>query len=122
MGHTGKAWLQPPYSLHPDRLRQPEPLTNDAPVTQALRDRLLDQVHEDQVFLGATVRLRRPDRLVLSRRRPVSHGTHAVLTLLTAGVWGLIWLIMAIARKEDVVAYEVDAWGHVWLREGGTIG
>ena len=122
MGHTGKAWLQPPYSLRPERLRRSNPLTEDAPVTQTLRGRLLDQVLEDQVFLGATIRHQTSDRLVLSRRRPVSHGTHAVLTVLTAGAWGLIWLIMAVARKDDVVAYDVDAWGHVWLREGGTVG
>ncbi len=59
---------------------------------------------------------------MLSRRRPVSHGLHAVLTLLTGGVWAPVWLIMAVARKDEIAAYEVDRWGHVWLREGGIIG
>lgn len=74
------------------------------------------------MFQGAEVRISAPYAVMLLRRRPVSHGLHAVLTLLTAGVWALVWLIMAVARTEEIAGYEVDRWGHVWLREGGTFG
>lgn len=31
-----------------------------------------------------------------------NHGLHAVLTLLTCGAWGLIWLIVAITTQREV--------------------
>jgi hypothetical protein len=122
LGYTGKAWLPAPYSLHPERLREAQPLSEDPEATESLRARLLAQVVEDQVSQGAEVRMSAPHQVMLSRRRPVSHGLHAVLTLLTGGVWAPVWLIMAVARKDEIAAYEVDRWGHVWLREGGITG
>lgn len=85
LGYTGKAWLPAPYSLHPERLREAQPLSEDPEATESLRARLLAQVVEDQVSQGAEVRMSAPHQVMLSRRRPVSHGLHAVLTLLTGG-------------------------------------
>ncbi len=44
------------------------------------------------------------------------------MTLITSGVWALIWLIMVIARKDEMLAYDIDLQGNVWLIEGGVAG
>ena len=49
-------------------------------------------------------------------RRPVSHLVHGLLTFLTAGLWGFVWLAMAVSRREDRVLLEVDDWGNVWTK------
>lgn len=120
--HTGRRWSEAPYSLHPDRLLDPRPLDTDPPADDGLRARLVDQVVEDQLLQGAVVQSRTPYRAVVSYRRPVSHGVHGVLTVLTGGVWALVWLVMVIARKDELYALEVDPQGHVWIRAGGTRG
>ena len=47
-------------------------------------------------------------RLVYRRR--VSHFVHAVLTVLTAGLWAPFWLASVLSRREDRVRLEVDRW------------
>ena len=58
-------------------------------------------------------------------RRPVSHVIHALLTLLTGGlwavvwgvvravvwgvVWGMVWVVTVLVRGEDRVRLEPDA-------------
>ena len=122
LAYTGQTWLPAAYSLRPERLKQPQPLEQDATADDARRERLLAQVVDDLTLQGCDVKLKSQFRVVVARRRPVNHFLHLILTVLTVGVWGLIWLIMAIARKDDLTAYEVDRQGHVWLQDGGTAG
>jgi hypothetical protein len=57
-----------------------------------------------------------PTGVVLGYRRRVSHLFHALLTILTAGVWAVIWLATALGRREDRIQLEADRWGNVWAR------
>lgn len=41
---------------------------------------------------------------------------HALMTLVTGGLWGVVWLAVALGRREDRVRFEVDHWGNVWAR------
>ena len=122
LGYTGQNWLPAAYSLRPDRLKQPQPLEHDALAEDAQRERLLGQVVDDLTLQGCDVKLKSRFRVVVARRRPVSHVLHLILTVLTAGLWVPIWLIMAIARKDERTAYDVVRHGHVWLQDGGTAG
>ena len=80
------------------------------------RGRALSEAVEDQVVTnGATVVLDGPGGVVLAYRRPVAHGLHAVLTLVT-GVWAVVWVGIALGRSEDRIRLEVDPWGNVWAR------
>ena len=47
-------------------------------------------------------------------QRRVTHVGHFILTLLTGGLWGIVWLAVILNRREDRVRYEVDAWGNIW--------
>jgi hypothetical protein len=79
--------------------------------------RALSLAVEDQVTTsGATLVLDGPHGVVLAYRRPVAHVFHALMTLITAGLWAVVWLAIALGRREDRVRLEVDAWGNIWPR------
>lgn len=74
-------------------------------------------VVEDQVTAkGATVILDGPGGVVLAYRRPVAHFFHAFMTVVTAGLWAVVWLAVTLGRREERVRFEVDPWGNVWAR------
>lgn len=114
---SGRRWAQAVYSLWPERLAEPAPFFREAPVDEERRQRVLALAVEDQVDTNAgTVVLDGPSGVVVGYRRPVSHLLHAVLTVLTGGLWGFIWLAVALGRREDRIRLEADRWGNVWAR------
>lgn len=50
----------------------------------------------------------------MTRPRRVTHVGHFLLTLLTGGLWGFVWLALVLTRGDVRVRYEVDAWGNIW--------
>ena len=52
--------------------------------------------------------------MVLAYRRPVAHLAHALMTLITGGLWALVWILAATRNREDRVRFEADTWGNVW--------
>ncbi len=114
---VGRRWVRAAYSLHPDRLKQPVPFDRDEALDEASRQRALALAVEDQVALeSATVVFEGPSGIVLAYARSVSHVLHGVVTLLTGGLWGFVWLGVLLGRREDRLRFEVDAWGNVWAR------
>jgi hypothetical protein len=114
---SGRRWARAAYSLHPERLLRSTPFDEQPPVDMPARARALALAVEDQVASNAaSVVFDGPSGTVLAFRRPVSHLLHALLTLLTAGLWGIVWVAMMLSRHEDRVRLEVDAWGNVWAR------
>lgn len=72
---------------------------------------------EDQVTSNrATVVFDGPNGVVLAYRRSVSHLFHALMTIVTAGLWAVIWLALVLGSREDRVRLEADDWGNVWAR------
>lgn len=114
---SGRSWAHAAYSFRPDRLRDAGPLHGDPVVDEDARRRALSLAVEDQVGArGASVVHDGPSGVVLGYQQPVSHLFHAVMTLLTGGLWGLVWLAMVLKRSENRMRLEVDAWGNVWPR------
>ena len=52
--------------------------------------------------------------MTLAHPRRVTHLGHFLLTLLTVGLWGFVWLAVILTRGEDRTRYEVDPWGNIW--------
>lgn len=112
---SGRRWTRAAYSLHPESLRNPDALHGRPPIQEQSRRRALALAVDDQVATNAaTVVLDGPSGVVLGYRRPVAHFFHALMTLVTGGLWAVVWLAIALGRREDRVRLEVDEWGNVW--------
>ena len=111
---SGRYWAPASYSLFPTRLREPQEWATYPELPLLKRQRLLDRAVDIEVLAGATV-VNRSDRgVTLAHPRRVTHFGHFILTLLTGGLWGFVWLAVVLNRREDRVRYEVDPWGNIW--------
>lgn len=50
---------------------------------------------------------------VLVRGKKVNHVLHGLLTLFTAGLWGIVWIILAVVSGEKRSMLSVDEFGNV---------
>ena len=111
---SGRDWATATYSLFPTRLTQPQEWATYPELPMLKRQRLLERAVDLEVLAGATV-VHRSDRgVTVARPRSVTHLGHFILTLLTGGLWGFVWLAVVLSRREDRVRYEVDPWGNIW--------
>ena len=112
---SGRRWVKAAYSLHPEQLMSPSRVDEWPNIDPQRGRRALERAVEDQVTTnGASVVFDGPGGVVLSYRRHVSHVFHALMTVITGGLWGLVWLARAIGRREDRVRLDIDPWGNVW--------
>ena len=114
---TGRRYAEAAYSLFPERLGDPRPVSAAVPLSPPRREALVRKVRDDEVLTGGVLRAIDEVSVTVAKRRPVSHGLHFAGTVVTAGLWGFAWIAMALARHEDVVRFEVDPFGHVWRVE-----
>lgn len=114
---SGKQWAPALYSARPESLRQPTDPALGPRLSEEQRRSYMRKAVDQEVLAGATVVQQDGFTAVLQHRRPVDHALHLLLTVLTVGAWGLVWLIMAIARKDERVRLAIDVHGHVWATE-----
>ena len=76
-----------------------------------------------------------PDRAVIITGRPVNHILHLLLTILTGGLWLIVWVVVAGTGGERVLELSVDDDGQLsvdrgrsrstgrlrWLRVGAAV-
>ncbi len=111
---TGRRWAEATYSAFPKRLARPQDWTTYPHLPAPSRERLLQEAIDREVRDGARVVDRGPGGVTLVQRRTVTHLGHFVLTLMTAGLWGFVWLYVALGDRGSRVRYEVDPWGNIW--------
>jgi hypothetical protein len=112
---SGRSWATAVGSIHPDRLENSTPLDTQPTLTPAQQRHILDQVVENQVTTnGASVVLDNANGVVLSYRRHVSHLAHGLMTLLTGGLWLIVWISVATSKRDERIRLEPDPWGNVW--------
>jgi hypothetical protein len=112
---TGRRWATPVSSLQPELLaREGSPASwPRLPEDRSTRGLVL-AVERQVTENAAHVDHQGPHGVVLSYQRRVSHVLHAVMTVLTGGLWALVWLVAALSRSHERVRLEIDPWGHVW--------
>jgi hypothetical protein len=116
---SGRRWARAAYSLQQDLLTRPATPDTWPVLDRARRDRGLSLAVENQVTQNrAHVLYEGPHGVVLGYRTPVSHLLHAVLTVLTAGLWLFVWLFVIATSREQRILLEIDRWGHVWAVPG----
>ena len=114
---TGRRWAIAAYSLRQSRLLDPTPFGPIDEIDDAKRQRALASAVEHQVATNrAYVLYDGPTGVLLAYRRQVSHLLHMFLTLLTGGLWAVVWIAVTLGRGEDRVLLDADVWGNVWAR------
>ncbi|WP_374777826.1 hypothetical protein OG756_38500 [Streptomyces sp. NBC_01310] len=101
---------QPPYHLlYP---------ADGPPVDDARRTEILDWAVSQYVSTGWRVESRSPSQAVLVRGQPVNHVLHAILTLFTCLLWGIVWIALAAKSRVERVALTVGHNGQVQVVQG----
>lgn len=62
---------------------------------------------------GKRVESRTDYSAVLVKSKPVMHKVHLALTVLTLGLWGLVWLVLVLTRGETRDWMEINGQGFV---------
>lgn len=117
---SGRGWRPAAYSVDRASLSSPLPLDGRDALEPQRLERCLTQALAAEELRGGRVVRQESRFAVLAYRRRVSHLAHALLTVLTGGLWGIVWIVMAIARTEDLARLDIDRWGHVWVSAGGV--
>ena len=86
----------------------PAPLLPDRERIAALDEEVADWVRD-----GWRVESRSDFQAVLVTGRPVSHLLHAILAVLTLGLWLIGWLIVTVTGGEDRELVSVDPYGNI---------
>ncbi len=112
---SGRRWTRALYAVRPDRLENPARFVSEDVVTSERRARALALAVDDQVASQAAVVVHDdPTGVVLGYRRRSDTTSHAIMTVLTLGLWSPIWLAAVSRRREDRIRLEADKWGNVW--------
>ena len=111
---SGRQWAEATYSAFPKRLNRPQDWATYPELSEPRRERLLELAVDQEILAGGRVVHRSSDGVTLAYQRSVTHLGHFILTLLTGGLWGFVWIAVILSRKENRVRYEVDPWGNIW--------
>lgn len=116
---SGSSWLSALYSLRPQRLADPRPLSDDPERDDEIRARALERAVQDQALNNqAQVVVQNRDGAVLAFKPKIGHLPHAAMTLITGGIWAAIWIYRVMTVRDERYLLQVDPWGHVWATRG----
>jgi hypothetical protein len=49
--------------------------------------------------------------------QPVNHVLHAIITIFSCGLWGIVWLVLALSGGEKREMITVDEFGHTMVQQ-----
>ena len=73
---------------------------------------ILNAEIEKFIAQGSRIESRTDFQAVLVRGRPVNHILHLLLSVLTLGVWLVVWVILSISGGEERSLLQVDEDGN----------
>jgi hypothetical protein len=85
--------------------------------TSEERKELLARTVSGQVASGARVESQSDFQAVVVRGKSVNHVLHLILTLVTLGFWGIVWIAMAIFGGEKRSMVTVDEYGNAAVQK-----
>jgi hypothetical protein len=83
------------------------------------RKALLAQQIQSASARGLRVESQSDFQAVMVEGQPVNHVLHAIVTLFSCGLWGIVWIILAITGGEKREMVVVDEFGNVQLQKLG---
>lgn len=75
--------------------------------------RQLAQAVAREVAAGYRVESQTDVNAVLVKGKGTNHVLHLILTLITFGMWGVVWIIMYFINQEKRIILTVDEYGQV---------
>lgn len=91
-----------------------QPVQPGMPVPDHQRIAILNDVIADQLRQGWRVESRpTPYAVVLAQGQPVNHILHAIITIFTCFVWGIVWIALAVAGGVKRQTLAVDPYGQI---------
>ena len=76
------------------------------------RRALLSRQIGARLALGRRVESQSEFQAVLVHGHPVNHILHLIITLITLGVWVIVWIALILFGGEKREIVEVDEWGN----------
>lgn len=83
------------------------------PVSDDERRNILAQQIQTSAVRGLRVESQDRYQAILIEGQPVNHVLHAILTLGTCGIWGIVWAVLAATGGEKRHLISVDEYGNV---------
>jgi Protein of unknown function (DUF2510) len=83
------------------------------------RKAMLAQQLQGAVARGMRIESQSDYQAVLVEGKPVNHVLHAIITIFSCGLWGIVWIILAITGGEKREMIVVDEFGNVQLQKLG---
>lgn len=83
------------------------------------RRAILAQQIQFLVAQGARVETQSKFQAILVRGQPLNNTLHAILTIFTCLLWGIVWAIIAVTGGERRELVVVDEFGNVQLQKLG---
>jgi hypothetical protein len=91
--------------------------TADARKSPEQRKELLARAVANQVRQGWRVESQMDYQAVLVTGQRVNHILHLILTLVTLGLWAIVWIVLAFIGGEKRMVIEVDEYGHTNIQK-----
>jgi hypothetical protein len=83
------------------------------------RRAILAQQLQMGVVQGRRIESQSEFQAVLATGQPVNHTLHAILTIFTCLIWGIVWIILAATGGVSRELLVVDEYGNVQLQQLG---
>jgi hypothetical protein len=126
---TPAGWFQDPNvpnqqrywdgSTWTDQTKPTEPGVSTTKRSADERKALLAQQIQSAAARGLRVESQSDFQAVMVEGQPVNHVLHAIITIFSCGLWGIVWIILAITGGEKREMIVVDEFGNVQLQKLG---
>lgn len=81
------------------------------------RKAVLARTIQTQIVGGARIESQTDFQAVMLKGKPINHVLHLILTLVTFGFWGIVWLVLALTGGVKRSIVSVDEFGFVNIQE-----
>lgn len=90
---------------------------NETVKTPEQRRQVLAQQVRSLVTQGGRVESQNEFDAVIANGQPINHTLHAIVTFCTCGIWGLVWIVLALTGGVKRSMASVDEYGYVSVQK-----
>lgn len=126
---TPAGWYQDPNvpnqqrywdgSIWTDQKKEADSSINTTKKSADERKALLARQIQGASARGLRVESQSEFQAVLVQGQPINHVLHAIITFFTCGLWGIVWIILALTGGEKREMTVVDEFGNVQVQRLG---